>query len=141
MKFSHTLSLNANPDWERHYIDYAGLKKVINETETQAHVEGDLENPPKKFLEKLTKMIKHVREFYDMKLAELEDEMTRLQPDLEKSASEQNLASMLPETDEETAPLLKASLRPSVFEDKRAEICDMFTRYHNLEMFGELNCK
>lgn len=165
MKFSHTLSLNANPDWERHYIDYANLKKLINETDAQAHnnsirptaaavtiADGEdgsstsLEQHElaKKFLEKLLKQVVHVREFYDEKLAELEQEMARLQPILEKSASQQNLAGMGGDAGDnsgEAAPLLKAALKPADLEDRRAEICDMFTRFHNLEMFAELNCK
>ena len=135
MKFSHTLSLNANPDWESDYIDYAALKKTINEINAKTHEEG-VENPETIFLEKLTKMVKHVHDFFFAKLDELEKEMTRLQPILEKSASQQNLHGL---NDEDT-PLLKPTIAQSILEDKRSEICDMFTRYHNLKMFGELNC-
>lgn len=136
MKFSHTLSLNANPDWEKHYIDYASLKKVINEIEAKTHGDG-LENPQKIFLDKLTKMVKHVREFYDKTLAELEREMSRLQPALEKSASQHDLPAMQA-GGTERSPLLKSSLSPKELEDTRAEICDMFTRYHNLDVYREL---
>ena len=135
MKFSHTLSLNANPDWEEDYIDYAALKKKINEINAKTHEEG-LENPKAIFLEKLTRMVKHVHDFFYTKHAELEKEMTRLQPILEKSASQQNLQGL---TDEDT-PLLKPTIAQSMLEDKRAEICDLFTRYHNLQLYGELNC-
>jgi len=135
MKFSHTLSLNANPDWESDYIDYAALKKTINEISAKTHGEG-LENPQTIFLQKLTKMVKHVHDFFYAKQAELEKEMARLQPILEKSASQQNLQGL---SDEDT-PLLKPTIAQSMLEDKRAEICDMFTRCHNLKMFGELNC-
>ena len=140
MKFSHTLSLNANPDWEKDYIDYADLKKRINELHSQAHEEGEpLENAETLFLQKLSKMANHVREFFYQKLTELEEEMARLQPVLEKSASQQNLAAI---AEGESSPLLKPApaLVPKVLEDKRAEICDMVTRYHNLKMYGELNC-
>lgn len=139
MKFSHTLSLNANPDWESHYVDYATLKKKINELNAQAHEDGHpLENLREVFLAKLSKMVLHVREFFYKEHAKLEEEMARLQPILEKSASQQNLEGLA--EGEESTPLLKASLGPSVLEDKRSEICDLFTRYHNLQMYGELNC-
>jgi phosphate transporter len=35
MKFAHTLSLNSNPDWAKHYIDFSGLKKVVNSIKQQ----------------------------------------------------------------------------------------------------------
>lgn len=139
MKFSHTLSLNANPDWESDYVDYAGLKKKINELQAQAHEDGsNLENLREVFLSKLTKMVAHVHDFFYDKCSELEKEMARLQPILEKSASQQNLEIFA--EGQESTPLLKPSLGASVLEDKRAEICDLFTRYHNLQMYGELNC-
>lgn len=138
MKFSHTLSLNANPDWENDYVDYAGLKKKINELNNQAHEDGHpVENLREIFLKKLTKMVSHVRDFFYDKQVELNKEMTRLQPILEKSASQQNLAGL---GEGEETPLLKPSLAPSDLEDRRAEICDLFTRLHNLKMYAELNC-
>ena len=98
MKFSHTLSLNSNPDWAEHYIDYAGLKKVINEAQAYR---GDSDDPEQIqddrreiFLSKLTPMVANVRHFYDQKKAALDVEMARLRPLLEKSSSRLSLASL-----------------------------------------------
>ena len=40
MKFSHTLSLNSNPDWVDHYLDYAGLKKDISDIRERCDVDN-----------------------------------------------------------------------------------------------------
>lgn len=154
MKFSHTLSLNSNPDWEKHYIDYAGLKKVIHEVQSEGPTlpgeasdeEDHTEHLRQIFLSKLTPMVSGVRLFYDRKKGELDMEMARLQPMLERSSSYFSLASL-----DETTPLnpsnsiikLKSttSLATKVnLEDQRREICDMFTQYHNLKQYADLNC-
>jgi phosphate transporter len=178
MKFSHTLSLNSNPDWENHYIDYAGLKKVIHEVQSEAqvlpthdhdhehdHAGDDDEEEDRKehlrqtFLSKLTPMVSGVRLFYDRKKGELDIEMARLQPLLERSSSYFSLASL---DAYETTPLnsnsnssnsssskLKLKLKSATslannvhvnLEDQRREICDMFTQYHNLKQYADLNC-
>lgn len=120
MKFSHTLSLNANPDWAEHYIDYASLKKVINEvdsskgqgtTTTSIREDSDTESllattlPPllnpdgqDTFLAKLMENVLHVRDFYYNKLAECNGELIRLQPILEKSASALDFAVLEEQT-------------------------------------------
>lgn len=165
MKFSHTISLNANPDWAEHYIDYAGLKKVINEVQEyrgSAGEDGNVDPDPEWlqeerrdiFLGKVSKMVGRVREFYDRKKAELDVEMARLRPVLERSSSRMGLALL-----DESAPLVAPTpirgnrpLRRNMvsvdglarrgvdLEDRRREICDLFTQYHSLQQYADLNC-
>jgi phosphate transporter len=145
MKFSHTLSLNANPDWAKHYVDYAGLKKIINEA--QAHKAGDTESDPEAvqesrrelFLNKVTPMVSLVRQFYDQKKAELDIEMARLRPQLAKSESRMSLANL-----SERTPLVSSNSLAAMginLEDQRRAICDLYTQYHSLRQYAELNCE
>ena len=97
MKFSHTLSLNANPDWEKHYIDYASLKKVINEAAVGESGTAD-------FLTKLLENVTVVREFYYRKLGELNQELAKLKPLLEKSASTLDLTELRRDDEGSPAP-------------------------------------
>lgn len=161
MKFSHTLSLNANPDWAKHYVDYPSLKKLINEVvDSSAHPDpkdsssalGDLAEEPSlvlegqnQFLNKLLENVTGVREFYYQKLAELNRNMFQLKPILEKSASTLDLVTLA----NEESSLLRSRQMKSVakfddsthnLEDIRREICDMFTQYHNLQTYASLNC-
>jgi phosphate transporter len=147
MKFSHTLSLNANPDWINHYIDYAGLKKVINDV--SASMQGGVELSAlqqqqcrQTFLEKLEQMVTSIRDFYYEKLAEMDNEFSRLRSTMENFKSvDDNNGSV------EMSPLLKHSslrsvseLTRSELEDLRRQICDLFTKYHNLQTYASLNC-
>lgn len=180
MKFSHTLSLNSNPDWAEHYIDYAGLKKVINEvkayrsSEVDKDEEGILADRREIFLNKLTPMVSQVRLFYDQKKAELDAEMARLWPLLEKSNSLTSLDETSPlvpkkkdmgsiykaaysqalivrglDPPSRSGPwdfsrLVPSRIRPTTktvnLETQRRAICDLFTQYHNLRQYAELNC-
>ena len=230
MKFSHTLSINSNPDWDGYYIDYAALKKVINEISSEkqkllaqhADAEGvdidDIEAYEEsltiqlrtKFLKKIEKMVHKIRDFYDLQFNEMNDEMLRLKPILEKSYASSDALYDLgivettssggggkEEAEAEGIPLLPGRREPkkkkstststvlqsapvsmdrpprrlrsrtvltklaegepstdtSVIlppsssyarqrsaETIRREICDLYTRYHNLKTFGELNC-
>jgi len=102
MKFSHTLSLNANPDWTDHYIDYASLKKLINElessittttTEDDGISDEDVEVQRRElFLQKLTKMMTKVRHFYESKRCELDANLSRLKSILERDEQHQQHA-------------------------------------------------
>ena len=243
MKFSHTLSINSNPDWDGYYIDYAALKKVINELSSekqqQQHVDAEVDVDDAeqeeayeealtlqlrtKFLKKIEKMVHKIREFYDLQFNEMNDEMLRLKPILEKSyassdalydlggggeaaaaaaagtagsGGQEDAAEGMPllpgrqreqqkkkkSSSSTTATILQSAptsvdrpprrlrsrtvltklaedapstgtsviLPPSSSsyyasrqrsaETIRREICDLYTRYHNLKTFGELNC-
>lgn len=154
MKFSHTLSLNSNPDWVDHYIDYAGLKKDISDIRERSdhprqkdvggYEESIADEARDEFLSKLTSMASGVRQFYDQKKADLDTELARIQPLLERSSSRASLVS-LASLDEKT-PLTRSMKSTSSLasglnlEDQRRTICDMFTQYHGLKQFAELNC-
>ena len=150
MKFSHTLSLNANPDWADHYIDYAALKKLIHEIESSEIGDSEDENhhPGQEiFLQKLTKQVQEVRKFYDTKHSELDSQLSILQPMLEKSSSRLSLLSLLDEAsngNNELTPLKSVrsvdQLHGIDLQQERSEICDMFVQYDALQKFAELNC-
>jgi phosphate transporter len=158
MKFSHTLSLNANPDWAEHYIDYASLKKLIKESAAVATVDEEIlvQESQTKFLQKLMEMVTTVREFYYKTLGELNQELARLKPILEKSASYLDLAEAAAADATEDTSLLRSrklkslttikeksgtdSNNDSNLEQIRREICDMFTQYHDLQTYAQLNC-
>ncbi len=110
MKFSHTLSLNANPDWAEHYIDYASLKKLIKESAAVATVDEEIlvQESQTKFLQKLMEMVTTVREFYYKTLGELNQELARLKPILEKSASYLDLAEAATADATEDTSLLRS---------------------------------
>lgn len=40
MKFSHTIKLNATPEWQRYYLDYSHLKKLIYAIEHEPSTES-----------------------------------------------------------------------------------------------------
>lgn len=154
MKFSHTLSLNANPDWADHYIDYAGLKKKINEAaEGGEDVESEIRRT--KFLSKLTDMVVKARAFYDEKRAQLDRQLAHLQAHLEVDAGKTRGTTVGDDFNpaKEGTPLLllksvsklelksrsSANLTGVDFETRHREICDLFTQYHSLRTFIELN--
>lgn len=166
MKFSHTLSLNSNPDWAKHYIDYAGLKKIINEVSTkyQSYLRrttsrndddssvssNETENPSvegeAEFLQRLMENVNMTTSFYLVKLSEIHEELATLKPVLEKSASTLDLLTMM--ADEHSSLLGRRNMKSLTLlqngvrdmEDIRREICDLFTQFHNLQTFASLNC-
>ena len=149
MKFSQTLTLNANPDWEGQYLDYANLKKVINElfANSQQNDHQGTKQPRDVFLEKLEGMMQSIRDFYYEKRQEMDEQMAELTHKLERKASDTTLATFA--EDEELTPLnddvallgvLNPNLLSSVELDEiRREICQLYVDYHNLQLYATMN--
>lgn len=91
MKFSQTLALNANPDWANHYLDFSGLKKVINELNSsswQRDQQGGGEKLPSVvFLEKLGQDMESVRDFFIKKRQQMDEKFSRLKERMDVNAS------------------------------------------------------
>lgn len=156
MKFSHTLSLNSNPDWAAAgaYLDYAGLKKVINELEQDVQTSPqtrDTEQCRRIFLGKLQKQIVTIRDFYQHKRGELDVLLAQLQSTLAlRTASSRTEPGStfgdsehplsLPTTSHghEQSPLLSTTSSLDL-EDARRSICDLFVQYHSLKTYASLN--
>lgn len=130
MKFSHTLSLNANPDWAKHYIDYAGLKKIINESNSNAE----------EFLDRLRNNIDEIRGFFFKKRDELAADFERVQilVDSSRMPVKENTALLSKLRTSHSMNSL-SGLSSIQIEDIRREICDLYTQYHNLKVYASLN--
>eukprot|EP00523_Entomoneis_sp_CCMP467_P007249 CAMPEP_0168727390 /NCGR_PEP_ID=MMETSP0724-20121128/5154_1 /TAXON_ID=265536 /ORGANISM="Amphiprora sp., Strain CCMP467" /LENGTH=773 /DNA_ID=CAMNT_0008774223 /DNA_START=131 /DNA_END=2452 /DNA_ORIENTATION=- len=165
MKFSQTLALNANPDWEGRYLDYAGLKKLINEwsnnEQAQQHHKGLDEDPSFVFLQTIEQQMFLIRDFYYENREEMDNELSVLQGvlqptmiesprDMSRQASLEEVLTPIDEFDETTPILDKrkgqdlyklstTDLSPSEVEEVRRQICELYTKYHNLYLYASLN--
>ncbi|KAI8339045.1 SPX domain-containing protein [Chlamydoabsidia padenii] len=82
MKFSHSLILNAVPDWIEYYIDYDHLKKIVykierirvqsqSETRDTSTAKQRIENDNEMFLEELDKQLDKITDFFHKKSSEI----------------------------------------------------------------------
>lgn len=106
MKFSHSLQFNSVPDWADKYIAYSNLKKAIYNLEQNQTLEDfpagaladrrdDIENEAanllgnsnsdadKIFVKLLNREIRRISDFFVAKKEELENDLSKLQRDLE----------------------------------------------------------
>lgn len=116
MKFSHSLQFNSVPDWADKYIAYSNLKKSIYSLEQNQTLDDvpagatasrsdDIENEAasllgnsnsdadKIFVKLLNQELRRISEFFVIKERDLNDELARLQHDLE-SAERENVGEM-----------------------------------------------
>jgi phosphate transporter len=154
--------LNSNPDWSGKYLDFVGLKKLINNLSSQQHdndcirddiydemmtnVTHDLDHAAESFLKKVEAMAVSVGEFYHQKRNELDHDFARLQ---QKTApqtvdggndSAAEISPLVDQSNGEGTETLLVVLNPSDLEQVRRDICDLFTQYHNLRTYAHLNC-
>eukprot|EP00980_Cylindrotheca_fusiformis_P021246 scaffold8173_cov105-Cylindrotheca_fusiformis.AAC.2 len=150
MKFSHTLLLNSNPDWIGENLDYVGLKKEIKSLSSQYHdnefiqddiydemmtnIAHDLDHGAEVFLKRIENEAVSIRRFYLQKRKELDHEFTLLQQKIAPPVTEGETPH-----GGELAPLMDPSNRGDM-ELVHKDIGQLFTQYHNLRTYANLNC-
>ncbi|GAA5811670.1 hypothetical protein MFLAVUS_005111 [Mucor flavus] len=96
MRFSHTLQLNAVPEWVDSYVNYDSLKKIIFQLEKEHVDDLNISTDPElalehardgeaKFISALDNQLEKVIEFYTHKESELYNMLNKLETQIEGS--------------------------------------------------------
>lgn len=131
MKFGHTLLTHQVPEWQQHYIDYKGLKKIIkaiylrqqevaeSDPDVDVHTDSQVKIDLARFFFHLDVNLEKVNDFYTSKYLDYKRRLNKIANVLDQNADD------IPDAEE--------------YDDLLDILLELRNCFRNLKWFAELN--